>query len=532
MVRRLALAVGLFFVVVPSAGAVSQTTNCAGLQAALDQVASGNTITLQGICTGQQFTLRNFGDPAGPFFNYNSWTLTGDPSDGLDGFDGSGLTTAQRMLTGVDVHRLEIQNLVFRDGNVTGNGGALDITGLSNLGLRNSSFFANQATGKGGAVHFAPDSGPDNPTIGAIGVSGSVFGSEADAAEGNKATTGGALSIESPGTGNNNSGINGSTFANNTATGNGGGFAYAIPPATAENFSLNGNVVVKNKAGGSGGGGHVVAANSFLGIDNERYENNSVEPVPGYPAGDHFGGGLYTQGGLPNFRHNVFRGNAVKAYPDGGNLGGGGLAVQGPGINAHSEYTRVEGNTLAGPLANTQFESEGGGIFFSSDGGRWQGFLDAVAGNSVGAGGEGGGIYIGAGPAPASLELAETTVAGNSSGGQFAGISGGAQDDLLLWNSIVYNGAPGDIGGFDHFDIQYSDACNDGPFAFAGPGNICADPKLVVARTSTRRRRARPSTRAATSSRTWRAENGIRGLRGRSAPDGWRRRRTQAHGRG
>ena len=46
-------------------------------------------------------------------------------------------------------------------------------------------------------------------------------------------------------------------------------------------------------------------------------------------------------------------------------------------------------------------------------------------------------------------------------------------------NSIVYNGGPGDIGGFTSYDVQYSDACNDGPDPFAGPGNICADPKLV-----------------------------------------------------
>ena len=113
--------------------------------------------------------LRDFGDPVAPF-NYNSWTFTGDPSDGIDGFDGTGLTTAQRMLTGVDVHRLEkLQNLVFRDGDFNGNGGALDISGLSTLGLRNSSFFNNHATGKGGAV-ARPRLGPDNPTIGAIGV--------------------------------------------------------------------------------------------------------------------------------------------------------------------------------------------------------------------------------------------------------------------------------------------------------------------------------------------------------------------------
>lgn len=471
---------------VAPASALDKPATCATLQTVLNGAAQGDVITLNssdgvgGLCHGH-YDLKSFPSPIAFPNNYTTWQFQGDPSNGIDGFDGSDLNgTTERMLTGVNVHRLELQNLVFRDGTVTGNGGALDISGLSTLGLRNSSFFNNHATGKGGAVHFAPDSGTDNPTIGAIGVSGSVFGSETNAAEGNTATTGGGLSIESPGTGNNNSGINGSTFANNTATGNGGGFAYAIPPATAENLSLNGNVVVKNKAGGSGGGAHVLVANTLLGVDNEVYEGNSVEPVTGYPAGDHFGGGLFVRGGLPNLRHNVFRGNAVKAFPDGGNLGGGGLAVMGPGINAQSEYSQIEGNTVAAPLAATQFEAEGGGLFFNSDG-RWQGFLDAIAGNSVGDRGEGGGIYTGAAAGATSLELAEVTVAGNSvgAGGQFAGIAGDPQDDLLLWNSIVYTGGAGDIGGFDSFDIQYSDACTTAGGVFGGPGNICADPKLV-----------------------------------------------------
>ena len=481
MVRGLAGAVAMLMllVIAGAAQAASGTYTCANLQAGLNQADDGDTITLQGICTGQHFDLPTFPTPSAFPNNYKMWTFRGDPSDGPDGFDGTGLTTAQRMLTGVDVHRLEIQNLTFRDGNVAGNGGALDITGESSVGLRQSAFYNNQATGKGGAVHLSQVAPFLGSTLGGFGVSSDTFGSETVPGEGNSAATGGALSIESPGQGNNNSGINGSTFANNSATGNGGGFDYAVPSGGSENVSLDGNVVVKNKAGGSGGGGRVSIDTGLLRVDNDRYENNSVEPVTNYLSGDHFGGGLYLQGGLPILRHNVFRSNAIKAFTDGGNYGGGGLAISGPGLHVQSEYTRVEGNTLAGPLANTQFESEGGGIFFSSDGGRWEGFLDAVAGNSVGVGGEGGGIYIGAGPAPASLELAETTIAGNTSGGQFAGISGGAQDDLLLWNSIVYNGAPGDIGGFDHFDIQYSDACNDGPSPFAGPGNICADPKLV-----------------------------------------------------
>jgi hypothetical protein len=481
MARGLALAVAALLIAASSAQAASGTFNCATLQAGLNQAADGDTITLQGVCTGQQFTLRNFGAPVAPFFTISTWTFKGDPSNGVDGFDGTGLAASQRMLTGVDVHRLEIQDLGFRDGDQAVDGGALEITGQSTLGLRNSSFFNNHVTGKGGAVHFAPAAPVEaGYNIGGIGVSNTVFGSETNAGEGNSATTGGALSIESPGMGNNNSGVNGSTFANNAATGNGGGFDYAIPPGTAENMSLDSNVVVENTAGGSGGGGHVVVANSFFNVTNSRYENNSVEPVAGAPAGDHFGGGLSVTGGLPNLHHNLFRGNSVKTFPTNGNYGGGGLAVRGPDVNARSEYNRIEGNTVAGPAPATSFESEGGGLFFSSDGGRWQGFLDAVAGNSVGAGGEGGGIYVGAAADPTSLELAESTVAGNTvgTGGQFAGIAGDPQDDLLLWNSIVYNSPQPDIGGFDSFDIQYSDACDAGG-AFSGPGNICADPKLV-----------------------------------------------------
>jgi hypothetical protein len=477
---RAALVVLAMLAAAAPAHASSGTFDCDHLQAGLDQVQAGDTITLQGICTGQAYFLHSFGDPVAPFFNYSSWTFKGDPSDGADGFDGTGLTTAQRMLTGVDVHRLEIQTLIFRDGNVTGDGGAIDISGHSTLGLRDSGFANNHATGRGGAVHFAPDSPTDNPTIGAIGISGSIFGSETNAAEGNSATTGGAVSIESPGTGNNNSGINGSTFANNVATGDGGGFDYAIPPGSAENFSLNGNTVVKNKAGGNGGGGHAAIANTAMYVDSELYENNSLTQMAGGPTDvAHIGGGLYIESPNGTFvspRHSTFRGNTVGPFDSGDSLGGG-LAIVGDGNNLQSEFSRIEGNTVGG---DGTFESEGGGLYVEGDGTHYYGFLDAIAGNSVGVDGTGGGVYTGAGTGTA-LELGEVTVAGNTvgEGGRYAGLSGNGSDTLTMRNSIVYNGGPGDIGGFTSYDIQYSDACNDGPDPFAGPGNMCADPRLA-----------------------------------------------------
>ena len=162
---------------VAPASALDKPATCATLQTVLNGAAQGDVITLNssegvgGLSHGHS-DLKSFPSPIAFPNHYTTWQFQGDPSNGIDGFDGSDLNgTTERMLTGVNVHRLELQNLVFRDGTVTGNGGALDISGLSTLGLRNSSFFNNHATGKGGAVHFAPDSGTDNPTIGAIGVS-------------------------------------------------------------------------------------------------------------------------------------------------------------------------------------------------------------------------------------------------------------------------------------------------------------------------------------------------------------------------
>jgi predicted outer membrane repeat protein len=475
MARGLAVAVVALLIAASSAQAASGTFTCPNLQAGINQAVDGDVITVDGVCTGQ-FNLKNFGAPG---VTYATWTLQGVGGD--DGFDRNNVSG--RALTGTNTHRLVIQDLTFRDSSVTGagqSGGAIEVTGESGLQVFNSRFFNNHANNRGGAIHVAAGT----PTVGFnnLGVSmlGNVFGSTTVPSEGNSATIGGAVSVESPGV-NDQFSLTDNLFANNVAISNGGAFDFELAPAGGANVSLNGNQVIANRAGGSGGGGYLDGPIGFLNIDNELYENNSVEPVTGYPAGDHFGGGLFLGGGLPDLRHNVFQGNAVKEFPDGGNLGGGGLAVLGPGINAQSEYSRIEGNTVAAPKAATQFEAEGGGLFFSGDDGRWQGFLDAIAGNSVGDRGEGGGIYVGAAAGPTSLELAEVTVAGNSvgTGGQFAGIAGDLQDDLQLWNSIVYTGGAGDIGGFDSFDIQYSDACTTAGGVFGGPGNICADPKLA-----------------------------------------------------
>ena len=120
---------------------------------------------------------------------------------------------------------------------------------------------------------------------------GNVFGSTTVAGDVNTAGIGGAISVETPGV-NDQFSLTSNLFANNTATATGGAFDFAVAPGGGANVSLNDNRVLGNRAGGSGGGGHLAGPIGSPRVDNSLYEGNSVEPLTGYPAGDHFGGGL------------------------------------------------------------------------------------------------------------------------------------------------------------------------------------------------------------------------------------------------
>lgn len=138
------------------AAATDIAATCSTLQAQLDTVQSGDVVTLDssdgpsGLCSSA-YTLRT--NPPGT--QTTAITLKGDSSDAnADGFDGT--LAVGRVLTGVDVHRLEINDLVFRDSTSATNGGAIAITGDSQAAVRTSKFFNNHAdSGHGGAVYIA-----------------------------------------------------------------------------------------------------------------------------------------------------------------------------------------------------------------------------------------------------------------------------------------------------------------------------------------------------------------------------------------
>src|SRR5438270_13948995 len=99
--RTLAVAclVGLCWSVLgaASASATSMSTDCPGLQAALQQAANGDTITLTELCTSS-----NSGASAGHFslpIGTVSFTLTGQSGSGA-GFDATGVTQRPLSATG------------------------------------------------------------------------------------------------------------------------------------------------------------------------------------------------------------------------------------------------------------------------------------------------------------------------------------------------------------------------------------------------------------------------------------------------
>ena len=494
MARGLAVAVVALIVCLPAsahAAEIQLAADCGTLQARFDEIESaplsnGNSyvVTLNssagpgGLCA-QAYTAPDLPTPAG-IENYRVWTLQGRPGMN-DGFDGTGIG---RILTAHDPHRMQVQELIFRDGSVTApgaDGGAISVTGEASLSVFTSRFFANQADDRGGAISFAPTFAPA-AALNGMSLYQNTFGSTTDAALGNQARTGGAVSMESAGGANVSYTDN--LFGKNVATDDGGALAYSAASAT-DNVSVDESDIIGNRAGGSGGALHL-AGPGTLQLRTNLYQGNRVGSVTGTePASDHFGGAVHVEdpGSFVQLYRNRFEANAVEAFGNGQSYGGGALAIIGNDItNSMSSFDRFQGNSVAGQPALSAHESEGGALFFSGANSKWYSFVGTYAGNSVGANGEGGAIYVGAVVGFTTLELAETTVAGNSvgAGGAFAGLAGDADDALTMRNSIVYNSQQPDIGGFDPalLTVAYTDACRNGA-AFVGTGNVCTDPLLA-----------------------------------------------------
>jgi hypothetical protein len=461
--------------------ASAATTDCDGLQAALDAANAGDVVTLSdpGTCFG------HWNLPSTPI------TLEGGPGAATLSGDGG-----DQILSGSDVGTTTIRGLTFVDGDTGGSGAAVRLVGDSPATIQDNHFFGNRATdGDGGAVSLVLDNdnrvarGAAPPVV----LRDNEFGDDeaANRASGN----GGAVFVSSF---FRDVVVDGNRFTGNDAANGGGLYVDA-----ARTLDLAGNRFAGNTGGGSGGGAYVdntctvdVTGNVFTGNHLEGVETTLQGGGLFVTAGQACDGARLTQSG------NRFSSNTL----DGRSGAGAGEAVIDLAVQTTSD--RFVGNKIG-----ASDSAWGGGFAYAGFGSGDFAARNLVAkGNSaVGAGqvpergipsrdGFGGGLYFIGFSLVASIE--DSTLVGNeaSDGSAVYGAQGAVRQlprprgirpsgSLQLYNSIVYGntGSDDEIGGFADAarDIRASDVCDGTAPAADGDGaapnsNLCADPRLVA----------------------------------------------------
>jgi hypothetical protein len=406
------------------ASAASMTTDCSGLQAALDQAVNGDTITLNQLCTksnsGGHFDLS-------PAAHQQSYTLVGAPGSGA-GFDGT--SVGDRVLIGDNAplgntDTLTLRNLIFQNSS-SGDGhggGAIVFGGDYSVTLDHDTFTNNQTTDgtSGGAVEFQTAAANDSLTVTDSTFSGNTTQSSGGALD--VFPLGGSIPVT----------LTGNVFANNTVDGcggacelDGGGFAiinFNSPTAavTQSGNTFTGNRIINGTASVEGGGEAVIG--ETLSSTNDAFNSNSIQ-APVSP--------------------NVSNGSALALASNDCSS-----SLQSSAINL-----AVAGNSIAdGDAAGAH-----GAVSTFCEGGT------GIAGAN-------------------QLTLTNSTISGNKGGGGTGGLWGEDLDQGTLQNSILNgNSDGGDLGGFAGGTVTatYTNLCN-GTSPFTGTGNICADPKLVNA---------------------------------------------------
>ncbi|HUE26945.1 MAG TPA: hypothetical protein VMP89_09240 [Solirubrobacteraceae bacterium] len=489
------LALAFLGALTSSAAAASLTTDCAGLQAALDQAQTGDTIMLNQLCTasnsggsGGSFSLSN-----GPS-DSRSYTLTGQPGSGA-GFDGTGV--GDRMLSatagGSPTPTMTVSNLVFMNGASPGGGGAIAFQGDYTVTLSGDTFTSNQALGgsSGGAVDVETDA-----SSAAVTLSNDSFASNlaSGGGGGGGGGAGGAVNVVATSASATFT-LDGDTFANNaTAGGTSGGAVELLGGGAGGQLTVRNSSFRGNTAQLSGGGLDVFTDGLPVTMTRNVFANNSLDGCGSTCELD--GGAVsilnFAAGAQVTQAQNTFTGNGISGGL--GDVNGGGESVLDGTVNSTNDV--FTGNSLQAPVSG--HVAEGSALGIENDCGASNpqdvALNLAVAGNSIAGGGSpasaNGALSIscaaGSGTSTSNrLELQDATISGNRGGGGTAGIWGEPGDQLTVQNSIVAGDSSGaELTGFGgtggSVAASYSDLCN-GASPFTGTGNICADPALAEA---------------------------------------------------
>ena len=466
-----ALIAGAATTVIPASAA---TSTCSTLQNDINSAGAGAIITLHdtSLCTSE-YTI-----PDG-----TSITLQGQTQ--ADGFDGQG---THRLLHGSNLGAMVVRNLTFQHG-LGSSTVQFNMAGAASGVVEDSIFINNDGHNGGfGTLDLRSQTGPltlRNNVVGGVGMGNiSAFGGAVDVDTSgaivvdhnqvidNVSNSGGAGGIDVFGSGGAISFTN-NLVSGNTATGGGGGGAgiHDFSPGT---IAITGNFFLSNTLNADTGdfpanigGGLDVAIQAATGTvtqANNLFKGNQVHELDATETGglDYGGGGEYAQAELINSTDDTFVGNTVYSGDGSDTPVGGGLAIQ--GLNGRQNQTDLKTTLHAYNLVANN--------------------------NTVGAGGEGGGIYAGTAGGcsspvncPSEVDLFDSTVTGNSVGtdGTGSGLAGDDTDTATVVNSIVTgnSGNQRQVNGFGTLSVNHTDACQDAAAAYTGTGNVCKDPKLA-----------------------------------------------------
>ena len=342
-IRMVGLVALAALVLAAPALAESETTDCAGLQAALDQAGAGDTITLDQMCSATHppdtFTL-----PSNAAF-----TLTGQPGSGA-GFDGTAVDGA--VLYGPSV-----------GGSSPGQNFTLSSLTVENDGSGSTGAVLLKTEGAGGitveAMHFI-----DNTELGGL----SLYDNFCQT----MATTTSPFTLT-------DSTFSGNSVTNTTGSAIGGGaIIQSGCEASTRSVGVTDNTFTDNLAssgvgsgeGALGGGLSVIGHADSLGTltqSGNAFNGNSATGTSGADTGEYGGGGEWVEGMNLTSTGDGYIGNTVTGATGTSNSWswGAGLGI----LNSNSTCTRqsgtatnlvVAGNTITGGIAS---DANGAGIY-------------------------------------------------------------------------------------------------------------------------------------------------------------------------
>src|SRR5580658_2286770 len=384
----------------PAAHAASETPNCAGLQAALNQAVAGDTITLDQLCTD---TNSGAADGAFTLPTEAAFTLTGQTGSGA-GFDGAGVSGS--VLIGTSVGgasagaNFTLSSLTVENGDSDAAAVSLETLDAGGINVQSMTFTNNTITDGseviGGGLDISDYGGCETSgtTYSPLTLSDSDFTGNSVAGTGD-AIGGGAVIFDGCGTPLRSLSVTGNVFTSN----------HASSSETTTSFwgVLGGGLAVM---------GEGATSEPLTQSDNTFYDN-SVTGTGSTPTSDYGGGGEWLEGmNLTSTDDSFVANTAIGATGSGGSwTWGAGLGI----VNSScSSSPAVEGTA-------TQLVASG----------------NTVTGGTA-ADIDGAGIYTGCNESAGSdLTLQDSTVSGNSSvAGSVAGIGGLPTDHLALTNTI------------------------------------------------------------------------------------------------